>query len=95
MKREPIISEYIQLRDYLNRANKLSNEKTELKFEIEQFKLFEYRFYAISESQHETHRIALTECSRAKNWERTGLTNYKNLISNRLKNLLLNPLYEP
>ncbi len=79
MERGPIINEYHQLRDYLNRANKLSNQKTELKFEIEQFAIFEYRLYAISQGPYETHKLALAERNRSKTWERTGFTKFRNL----------------
>lgn len=79
MERGPIVSEYHKLRDYLNRANKLSNQKTELKFEIEQFAMFEYRLYAISHGPHETHKLALAERNRNKIWERTGFTSFRNL----------------
>ena len=79
MERGPIVSEYHQLRQYLNRANKLSNQKTELKFEIEQTSVIEYRLYAVLVGQFETHRLALAERTRSKTWERTGYTRFVNL----------------
>lgn len=79
MERENIIKEYIQLRNLLNRSNKLSNERSELSFEIIEYKPFEYRLFAILESDQEAHKLALAERNRQKIWERTGFTKFKNL----------------
>lgn len=79
MQREPIVSQYHQLRDHLNRANKLANQKMELEFKIEQYVPDQYRLFAISKNEHESHRIALAERGRNKTWERTGFTRYRQL----------------
>lgn len=77
MERGPIVSEYYQLRDYLNRANKLSNQKTTMTFKIEEFSLLEYRLYVISTGTYEIHKLALSERNRSKNWECTGFTRFQ------------------
>ena len=79
MERGPIVSDYFRLRDYLNRANKLSNQVTELRFEIEELQLFEYNFFAVSQGKSELHKIALAERTANKTWERTGNTRFGNL----------------
>jgi hypothetical protein len=83
MERVSVVKEYFGLRDYLNRANKLSNQKTELKFEIEQNKLFEFRLYAVSYvisiRVQESHKIAIAERTANRTWERTGHTRFRNL----------------
>ena len=79
MERGPIISDYFRLRYYLNRANKLSNQVTELRFEIEEVQLFEYNFFAVSQGKNELHKIALAERTGNKIWERTGNTRFGNL----------------
>ena len=79
MERGIIVKEYFELQGYLNRANKLSNQKTEIKFILEQGELFEYRAYAVSFGAHEVHKLAVAERTRAKMWERTGNTRFLNL----------------
>lgn len=79
MERGPIVGEYHELRDYLNRANKLSNQKSEINFKIEQSGLFEYCLYAVLQCEHETHRLVLAERSRNKTWERAGYSRFRNL----------------
>ena len=79
MERGPIISEYFQLRDDLNRANKLSNQETELTFEIEETRLFEYKLVAVSRGKNESHKIALVERTAGKTWERAGATRFRKL----------------
>jgi hypothetical protein len=79
MEREIIVTEYQLLREYLNRANKLSNQKSELTFKIEQIDIFKYSLFAIIESNHESHKLALAERTQMRVWERTGYTTFKNL----------------
>jgi hypothetical protein len=79
MERGPIVSEYFRLRDYLNRANKLSNRITKIEFEIEEIRLFEYKFFAVSSGQNEIHKIAVAERTESKIWERTGNTPFAKL----------------
>jgi hypothetical protein len=79
MEREIIVTEYQKLRDYLNRANKLSNQKSELTFKIEQTNLLSYHLFAVIESNHESHKLALAERTRIRVWERTGYSPFKNL----------------
>jgi hypothetical protein len=79
MERGPIVSEYFKLRDYLNRANKLSNRITKIGFEIEEIRLFEYKLFAVSSGQNEIHKIAIAERTASKIWERTGNTPFAQL----------------
>lgn len=79
MEREPIITQYHQLREYLNRANKVSNQKTQLVFRIEQTELFEYQLSAILQNQFETHRLVLATRDRRRNWERAGFSKFQQL----------------
>ena len=79
MERALIIKQYLELRDYLNTANKLANQPTEMKFSIEQVELFKYRLFATIATQHEQHRIALTERGPNKTWERTGHSRFRDL----------------
>ena len=79
MERGPIVSEYFRLRDYLNRANKLSNRITEIGFEVEEVRLLEYKLFAISSGQNEIHKIAIAERTVSKIWERTGNTPFSKL----------------
>lgn len=74
MERGMIVTEFHQLRTYLNRANKLSNQKTELKFRIESLVLFEYQLSVICVGATESHRLALCHRGRSRTWERTGNT---------------------
>lgn len=79
MERGPIVSEYFKLRDYLNRANKLSNRATKIEFEIGEGQLFEYKLFAVSRGQNEVHKIAVAERTASKIWERTGNTPFAQL----------------
>lgn len=79
MERGPIVSEYFKLRDYLNRANKLSNRITKIEFEIEEVRLFEYKLFAVSSGQNEVHKIAVAERTASRIWERTGHTPFAQL----------------
>ncbi len=79
MERGPIVSEYFKLRDYLNRANKLSNQTTKIDFKISELQLLQYKFFAVSVGADESHRIALAERTAAKTWERTGHTAFSKL----------------
>lgn len=79
MERAPIITQYHQLREYLNRANKVSNQKTQLEFRIEQTELFEYQLCAILQNQFETHRLVIASRDRSRNWERAGFSKFQQL----------------
>jgi hypothetical protein len=79
MERGLIVSEYFRLRDYLNRANKFSNQITEIGFEIEEVQLLQYKFFAVSYGPNESHKIALAERAADKIWERTGNTRFSKL----------------
>jgi hypothetical protein len=77
MNRDLIIREYYLLRNFLNRSNKIANQKSELKFIIEQFGMSNYRMYAVIVGQGETHQIAIATRDISKVWERTGLTEFR------------------
>lgn len=77
MERGQIVKEYFELREYLNRANKISNLTSKLEFKIEQIELFEYQLCAIIQSKFETHRLALSIRDKRKIWERTGFTRFQ------------------
>jgi hypothetical protein len=76
MERARVIQEYNQLRNFLNRGNKLANQQSELKFEISQINLSEYRLYAMVVRPDESHRIAIAARGVQRSWERTGFTKF-------------------
>jgi hypothetical protein len=79
-ERAKIVGEYFLLRDYMNRANRLSNQATEIKFEIERIGHFGCRLLVVSYSKNEVHhRLSIAERSSDKDWERTGNTGFINL----------------
>ena len=87
MERNLIINEYVQLRTYLNKSNRLANEKTSLDFFIRKINQSEYQLFAFVNGVAEEHKIALAARDRFRNWERTGFTPFKNL-ENFCANLL-------
>lgn len=79
MDRNLIIQEYAQLRVYLNKSNKLADEKTILGFEIYRTDNGEYRLFAYVKSSAEKHRVAISIRNRFRNWERTGFSPFESL----------------
>jgi hypothetical protein len=76
MERKVIVEEYFQLRDFMNRANRLANQVMEIKFEIEIFDISKYTFYVISRGKNETHRLAIAYRGPGRTWERAGATRF-------------------
>ena len=77
MERARVIQDYYQLRNFLNRSNKLANQKSELKFEIVQINPSEYLLYASVVGPDESPRIAIADRGALKTWERTGFTQFR------------------
>ena len=77
MERARIIREYYQLRNFLNRGNKIANQASEVRFEIVQINPSEYRLYATAVGPHESPRIAIAVRGDHKTWGRTGFTQFR------------------
>jgi hypothetical protein len=79
MKRDSIVDEYFQLKNHINRANKLSNQSTELQFEIEEIRSHEYGLFVKSFGNSEKQKLMIAILSSAKIWERAGYTSFQYL----------------
>jgi hypothetical protein len=74
--RAKIVSEYFQLRDHLNRANRNANQTTKFTFEIAQVSASKYELFVVSRGKNEVHRIAIAGRSVNSAWERSGRTKF-------------------
>lgn len=79
MERGPIVQDYHALVGYMNRANKLANEKSDLKFIVDHSEIYEYRCAAVIASMHEAHRLVLAVRTFGGLWERAGYTRFKHI----------------
>lgn len=79
MERVKIVKEYFDLRNLLNKSNKLPDEKTKFRFEIMRIELSEYRFYAIVEGRFEEYKVVLCFRDRSRLWAGAGFTPFQNL----------------
>jgi hypothetical protein len=78
MERNTVIFEFLELRKQLNRGNKTADLVTAPSFVIEAVGESEFRLLFCVAGSFEVQRIKIARCDSSGEWERSGLTSFKN-----------------